>query len=84
VNKPYAVGTLAMANSGPNTNGSQFFICLADLTNLTPSFQAKAYNIFGIVTNGSDVAQNIAKLPRGANDAPTKDIHMITVLITEK
>jgi len=84
VNKPYSIGTLAMANSGPNTNGSQFFICLADLTNQTASFQAKAYNIFGIVTSGMDVVRKIGNVPTDANDAPTVDVHMDTVMITEQ
>jgi len=84
VNKPYSTGTLAMANSGPNTNGSQFFICLADLSNQTPDFQAKAYNIFGIVTSGMDVVQKIAAVPTNSSDAPTKDVHMNTVVINEQ
>ena len=48
----YKAGTVAMANAGPNTNGSQFFITTADCTrNL-----AKSYNLFGYVTQGMDVA----------------------------
>jgi len=45
----YKAGTLAMANSGPDTNGSQFFICLEDLAGLP-----KQYNLFGQVTKGMD------------------------------
>lgn len=52
----YLEGVVAMANRGPNTNGSQFFIMLADNTSL-----AKAYTIFGKVTSGMDVVQKIAK-----------------------
>jgi cyclophilin family peptidyl-prolyl cis-trans isomerase len=48
----YTVGTVAMANAGPNTNGSQFFICIDDCTGLPPQ-----YNLFGEVTEGLDVAQ---------------------------
>ena len=49
----YTVGALAMANAGPDTNGSQFFICIDDCrSKLTPS-----YNLFGYVTDGLDVAQ---------------------------
>jgi peptidyl-prolyl cis-trans isomerase B (cyclophilin B) len=48
----YTLGAVAMANAGPNTNGSQFFICIDDCTRkLAPS-----YNLFGHVTEGMDVA----------------------------
>ena len=57
----YARGTLAMANSGPNTNGSQFFIC-------TPTYGScpKNYTIFGQVTKGMDVVDAIASAPRNS------------------
>ncbi len=58
VTTPYARGTVAMANSGPDTNGSQFFICLADLATLSPD-----YSIFGSVTSGMDVVDTIAAMP---------------------
>ena len=51
----YTLGALAMANAGPNTNGSQFFICIDDCTTKL----AKAYNHFGFVTDGMDVALSI-------------------------
>jgi cyclophilin family peptidyl-prolyl cis-trans isomerase len=52
VTSAYRLGAVAMANSGPDTNGSQFFICIDDCqTKLTPS-----YNLFGYVTDGIDVA----------------------------
>lgn len=51
----YVAGTVAMANSGPNTNGSQFFICLADQPTLP-----KNYSLFGQVTSGMDIVQSIA------------------------
>ena len=60
----YTRGTLAMANSGPNTNGSQFFIMHADYP--LPA----NYVIFGKVTAGMDVVDKIAELPTGANDLP--------------
>ncbi len=52
----YKAGTVAMANSGANTNGSQFFICLEDLPTLP-----KSYSLFGQVTVGMDVVQKIAQ-----------------------
>lgn len=54
VKRPYRAGTLAMANAGPNTNGSQFFICLEDQPTLPPS-----YTIFGDTVAGMDVVRNI-------------------------
>ena len=51
----YTLGAVAMANAGPDTNGSQFFICIDDCTRkLTPN-----YNLFGYVIDGIDVAQAI-------------------------
>lgn len=50
----YKAGTVAMANSGPDTNGSQFFICLEDQPNLP-----KSYNLFGQVTSGMEVVKQI-------------------------
>jgi cyclophilin family peptidyl-prolyl cis-trans isomerase len=49
----YTLGAVAMANAGPNTNGSQFFICIDDCTRKL----TKDYNLFGYVTSGVDVAQ---------------------------
>ncbi len=48
-------GLVAMANAGPNTNGSQFFVCIDDCTRKL----SKDYNLFGYVTQGIDVAQSI-------------------------
>jgi peptidyl-prolyl cis-trans isomerase A (cyclophilin A) len=58
-------GRLAMANAGPNTNGSQFFITVAAYPSLTGS-----YSIFGQVTGGQDVADAISNVPRNASDRP--------------
>ena len=55
-----------MANAGPNTNGSQFFICHQDLTGRLP----KNYTIFGQVTKGMDVVDAIVSAPRNAKDLP--------------
>lgn len=60
----YKTGTLAMANRGPNTNGSQFFIMEADVP-LPPS-----YTIFGRVVSGQSVVSQIANVPRDGRDMP--------------
>jgi cyclophilin family peptidyl-prolyl cis-trans isomerase len=74
--RPYARGTLAMANAGPNTNGSQFFICLEDVG------LPHAYTIFGKVTSGMEAVDSIASTPlRG--ERPIEDAFMQTVEITE-
>jgi cyclophilin family peptidyl-prolyl cis-trans isomerase len=52
VSGEYTLGAVAMANAGPDTNGSQFFICIDDCR----SKLAKSYNLFGYVTTGMDVA----------------------------
>ena len=51
----YSLGAVAMANAGPNTNGSQFFICIDDCQRKL----SKDYNLFGYVIDGVDVAQSI-------------------------
>ncbi len=55
VRAEYTLGALAMANAGPDTNGSQFFICIDDCTTKL----GKQYNLFGYVTSGIEVAQSI-------------------------
>ena len=57
----YVGGTVAMANAGPDTAGSQFFLTLADV-DLPPEF-----TVFGVVVDGFDVMQRIAALPMGSN-----------------
>jgi len=73
----YTRGTVAMANSGPNTNGSQFFIVVAD----QGSNLAKNYVIFGHVTSGMDVVDQIVAAPRDANDFPDDPVAMTTVTV---
>ena len=53
----YTLGAVAMANAGPNTNGSQFFICIDDCTRKL----TKNYNLFGYVIDGMDVATSITQ-----------------------
>lgn len=84
VTRDYVAGMLAMANGGPNTNGSQFFITLADLSGSLP----KNYTIFGQVTGGFDVVQKIEDVPVTASAAlggelssPTVDVHIDTITI---
>jgi cyclophilin family peptidyl-prolyl cis-trans isomerase len=71
----YKAGTVAMANAGPNTNGSQFFIMHADY-NLPPS-----YTIFGRVTEGQDVVNTIATSQTDRNDRPASEVKMEKVTI---
>jgi cyclophilin family peptidyl-prolyl cis-trans isomerase len=76
----YRRGALAMANAGPNTNGSQFFICLADLSARLP----KNYTIFGQVMKGMDVVDAIAADPIGPGDRPVTPVSMTTVTVAER
>lgn len=71
----YKAGTVAMANAGPNTNGSQFFIMHADYP-LPPS-----YTIFGRVTEGQDVVNAIATTQTDRNDRPASEVKMEQVTI---
>jgi cyclophilin family peptidyl-prolyl cis-trans isomerase len=71
----YKAGTVAMANAGPNTNGSQFFIMHVDYS-LPPS-----YTIFGRVTEGQDVVDAIASSDRDRNDRPLSEVKMEKVTI---
>ncbi len=76
----YVRGALAMANAGPNTNGSQFFICLEDLTGRLP----KQYTLFGQVTRGLDVVDAIAAGPTGAGDRPVDPVAMTAISVLER
>jgi cyclophilin family peptidyl-prolyl cis-trans isomerase len=79
VKKPYELGSLAMANAGPNTNGSQFFLISGPSgVRLPPQ-----YNHFGKVVEGLDVVDAIEKLATGAGDRPKEDVVINKVTITE-
>ncbi len=69
-------GKLAMANSGPNTNGSQIFITVAATPWLTGN-----HTIFGEVVEGHDIANKIANVPRGRQDKPNQDVIVRSVAI---
>ena len=69
-------GKLAMANAGPNTNGSQFFITVAATHWLTGN-----HTIFGEVVEGQEIADKITALPRNRQDKPLKDVILNSVKI---
>ena len=75
--RPYEKGILAMANRGPNTNGSQFFIMHVDYP------LPYSYTIFGQVVDGFDVIDKIASVQTDSADKPTTDVVISTVEITE-
>jgi cyclophilin family peptidyl-prolyl cis-trans isomerase len=74
----YLRGVVAMANAGPNTNGSQFFIMHQD--NELPHL----YTIFGKVTSGMDVVDAIASVATTTNDRPASDVKMLKVTVANK
>ncbi len=83
VQRPYIKGIVAMANSGPNTNGSQFFVMLGD-TPLPPN-----YTIFGQVVAGQEVVDALGATPTrpgssGENSTPTEPLRIETVTVAEE
>ncbi|MEY4373543.1 MAG: hypothetical protein RL219_2312 [Actinomycetota bacterium] len=74
----YEIGSLAMANAGPNTNGSQFFLISGpDGAGLPP-----AYSLFGKVVKGLDVVDAMQRVPTGAGDRPKTDVVINSVTVT--
>ena len=74
----YRRGTVAMANAGPDTNGSQFFICHADVG------LPHNYTIFGRVTDGMDVVDSIATTPTDSGDRPREQAVIRSIAISEE
>src|SRR5688500_10549501 len=72
-------GALAMANAGPNTNGSQFFI----VTTKDASWLDGKHTVFGRVTEGMDVVDEISAVDRDANDKPREDVTIERVDVSD-
>ncbi len=86
----YVKGAVAMANRGPNTNGSQFFICSDDLirskddpiTGKKPNILAPLYSLFGQVVKGLDVVEAMQNVATRPGDRPIEDVVIKSVTIT--
>jgi len=77
---PYVVG---MANSGADTNGSQFFITSGNIPAENSEYMDGKYTIFGVVTKGFAVVDSIEKVQTDANDKPVNDVKLVSVQILE-
>jgi peptidylprolyl isomerase len=75
----YEIGSLAMANAGPDTNGSQFFIISGPQGSQLPP----SYSLFGKVVKGLDVVEQIQSVKTGSGDRPVEDVVIEKVTITE-
>jgi len=77
---PYVVG---MANSGEDTNGSQFFITSGGIAAENSAYMDGKYTIFGVVTKGFSVVDSIEKVETDKNDKPVNDVGLVSVQILE-
>ncbi|MYI14438.1 MAG: peptidylprolyl isomerase [Acidimicrobiaceae bacterium] len=75
----YEIGSLAMANAGPNTNGSQFFL----ISGPTGAGLPPQYSLFGKVVSGLDVVDAMQRVDTDRNDRPLTDVTINSVTITE-
>ena len=75
----YELGSLVMANAGPDTNGSQFFV----ITGPSGVGLPPQYSLFGQVVKGLDVADAMQKVPTGEGDRPVEDVVIESVTVTE-
>ena len=75
----YELGSLVMANAGPDTNGSQFFV----ITGPSGVGLPPQYSLFGQVVKGLDVADAMQKVPTGPGDRPIEDVVIESVTVTE-
>lgn len=71
-------GTISMANAGPNTNGSQFFINVAD-----NSYLDQRHTVFGKVVEGYDIVEAISLVDTGPNDRPVEDVVIESITVVE-
>lgn len=84
---PYEAGVVAMANAGPNTNGSQFFICTGEQSKFLNN--SPNYTVFGKVTSGMETVKEIAATPvgrsaMGEQSKPLTEVRMDRVEIVER
>jgi cyclophilin family peptidyl-prolyl cis-trans isomerase len=81
ISKPFKPGVIAMANSGPDTNGSQFFITVSDSD---VEYLNGRHTVFGEVIDGMDVVDEIAAVSTGMKDKPVEDVLIEDIEIEDK